>query len=339
MLNTSSNPNTVRIGIDVGGTKINAVTLAGREIVARLRVPTPRTSHELIQSVSEVARTLRLDVPVPATVSNRAHADATVAHGVPVGVGIAGMVDRQGRIIHSPNLVWMDGVDVAAELKAATGFDVNVENDANAAVFAEWRIGAGVGVQNLTMVSIGTGIGGGIIADGHLLTGATGFAGEIGHMPVTADGPVCICGGAGHWEAIASGPALGALVDRAFELGQLDRSAATLARPPRPSDLADLARQHRDEVQPIVEDFGSAVARGLEGLIAILDPAVIVLGGGVMDLGQMLLDAVQQSLEQRVEGGPMRVLPELRLAKIGSDAAAVGAALLCDDVATGEEGS
>ncbi|MCB0974343.1 MAG: ROK family protein [Actinobacteria bacterium] len=301
------------IGIDVGGTKINSVTLRSGRIIDRLRVPTPRSENALLAAVAGATAELT---------------GRTVTDAPTVGVGIAGMVDRDGCIVHSPNLAWMDGVDVASRLNEAIGAPVSVENDANAAAFAEWKLGAGVGETDFAMVSIGTGIGGGIIVGNRLLTGANGFAGEIGHIPVIADGPACACGGRGHWEAIAAGPALGQLVEAATERGELRASQRVLGRRPTATDLELLVREQLAEVRGTIDRFADAVARGLETLVAILDPAVLILGGGVMDIGPVLLDAIGSNLEARVEGGSARQMPDLRLAQIGSDAAAVGAALL-----------
>ena len=181
------------IGLDIGGTKINAFRVArDGSILARSNAPTPAEDQEatLAMMIELAQRVLTPDV-------------------VAVGVGAAGLVESgEGMLRFAPNLAWRN-LPIAARMREALGLPVLVENDASMAAFAEYRFGAGRGYRHLLLVAVGTGIGGGIVADGRLFRGAHGFASEIGHIIVEPGGPLCGCGNRGCWEQVAAGRAIG----------------------------------------------------------------------------------------------------------------------------------
>ncbi len=181
---------TLAAGIDVGGTKVFGLVVdASGNVVREHRVATPHGGTELIEAMASVAEAL-------------APYDS-------LGVGVPGLVSREGVLRASPNVVGIADLAVAERLGARLGHEVAVDNDATCAAAAEWKLGAARGRQHVIMVTLGTGIGGGIIADGRLTRGVNGFAGEIGHFVVDADGPPCPCGRRGCWERYASGSGLG----------------------------------------------------------------------------------------------------------------------------------
>ncbi len=212
----------VTYGIDIGGTKVLGVALGpGTDAVAEARVPTPTGTRTIVgshvaEAVAEVVA--QLD-------------GALGTANAPVGVGAPGMVDRVGRLCFAPNLPQAHGVDWTALIgERLPGRPVLIENDANFAVLAEHRLGAARGYDHVVMVTLGTGIGGGIVIDGRVQVGSAGFAGEIGHMVVDPAGPPCPCGRRGCWERFASGAGLGLLARQAALVGTARRGRARRRR-------------------------------------------------------------------------------------------------------------
>jgi glucokinase len=271
-------------------------------IAAQDRVPTPQGASAIVDAIAEVVGLLG-------------------APGLPVGVGAPGLVDRDGVLRFAPNLPGVVDAPMRADLSARLGVPVVLENDATAACWGEREVGAGTGADDFVMVTLGTGIGGGIVAGGQLQRGANGFAGEIGHMVVDPDGPPCPCGKRGCWERFASGSALGRMA-REQGLGQTGEDVTNAAVAGDPAH------------QRLLTEFAWWVALGLVNLAYIFDCSLFVLGGGLIDAGDLLLDPVQEAFTTLLAGSqhrpPVRVVP----AKLGSDAGAIGAALLARDATT-----
>lgn len=306
------------IGVDVGGTKILAGAVAedGR-IQATARRPTPRHDAEaVLAQVADVVAELR---------------DGTDEAIDGVGVGIAGVVDAErSRVYFAPNLRWSQ-VPARALLEASTGLPVVVENDGNIAAWGEYRFGAGRGTSDMVLVTVGTGIGGGIVIDGRLFRGAHGAAGEIGHINAVPDGRACGCGRGGCWEQYASG---NALVREARELAAERRAEAGL--------LLSLGDGTPEGVQgpevtqaalagdPIAREafarVGTWLGRGLADLAAVLDPEVFVIGGGVSESGDLLLASARSTLTEKLIGQQNRPAPLVRAAELANSAGIVGAA-------------
>ena len=248
-----------------------------------------------------------------------------------LGVGAAGMVDFDGVIHYAPNIPAFVRAPVRARLAHATGRPVVVDNDANVAALAEFVHGAAHGLDNVLLVTLGTGIGGGVMIGGAVFRGAHGFGAEVGHFQVDPDGPMCVCGERGHWEAVASGHALGAL-GRTRAAG--GRAAAVLALAGGDVDaitgvhVGDAAQSGDDDARAIVREYAQGVAVGLVGLANILDPAVIVVSGGLVELGEVLLDPVREWFAGHIEGAQYRPAIEILPAALGERAGVVGAAVL-----------
>lgn len=280
-----------RVGIDVGGTKCHGVLVDTQGIVLRdIRYPTPGVTGliDLLQSMF-----YELD------------------GGLTLGVGVPGLVTPTGVVMASPHLPGAHDFQVGPELRQRLGIDVHVENDATMAAFAEWQVGAARGSRNALMVTLGTGIGGGIVMGGELQRGANGFAGEIGHVVVQRNGLACQCGGFGCWERYASGSALQSLsggmsgeeVFAAFRAGDSDAEA-------------------------VVDEFAQWVALGLAGLANICDPEVIVIGGGVVESFAEILPRVSQYFGDFLYSSEWRTQPRIVEAVLGSSAGAIGSALM-----------
>lgn len=301
-----------RLGIDVGGTKCLGVVLDEQgAVIDEQRRATPKGPDAIIDTLAELAGALS---PFDT-----------------VGVGVPGLVTRNGVLRAAPNLVDIDDFQVGALLGARLQREVHVDNDATAATVAEWKMGAAEGSANCVMVTLGTGIGGGVIAGGTLLRGANGFTGEIGHMVVDPDGPPCPCGRRGCWERYASGSGLGRLAREAAVGNRLHRVVALAggdAELVRGEHVQTAAHEGDAEALQVVDDFGRWVALGLVNLTNVLDPELFVLGGGLAVSGDLYLGPIQRWFTQLLYAPHLRPHPELRFAKLGELAGAVGAALL-----------
>jgi glucokinase len=248
-----------------------------------------------------------------------------------VGVGAPGMVDRRGRLCFAPNLPQAQGVDWNELMgEQLPGRTLLIENDANFAVLAEQRLGAARGYDDVVMVTLGTGIGGGLMIDGRVQVGSAGFAGEIGHMVVDPNGPPCPCGRRGCWERFASGAGLGMLAREAAlagRLGEVVRLAGGDPESVRGEDVSAAASAGDTAAQQVIREVGRWVGFGLANLAAVLDPACFVLGGGVVEAGDLLTESARASYAELVEGGDRRPLAVIRPAAFGERAGAVGGAL------------
>jgi glucokinase len=306
------------IGVDIGGTKILAgVVDDDGNVLSTARRATPRNdANDVLELVGDVV--------------NELQANATESL-VGVGLGVAGLVDAdRSRVYFAPNLRWSQ-VPVRVLLEASTGLPVVVENDGNVAAWGEARFGAGRGVQDLTLVTVGTGIGGGIVVNGSLFRGAHGAAGEIGHINAVPDGRPCGCGRNGCLEQYASG---NALVREARLLAAERRTEAGVLLELGDGTPEGVQGVHVTEAamagDPIaMEAFtivGTWLGRGLADLAAVLDPEVFVIGGGVSEAGDLLLASARQTLADKLIGQQNRPAPIVKTAELGNTAGLVGAA-------------
>jgi glucokinase len=252
-----------------------------------------------------------------------------------VGLGIAGLTDRSGTLIWSPNLPGAVGHPVGPAREQTVGLPVTVGNDATAATLAEARFGAGRGCDDLAVVTLGTGIGGGFVLGGHLQQGAHGFSGEPGHMVVDAGGPVHLSGLRGPWEHYASGTALGRLGREAAMAGVFDRGMALAGSPDAITGFHVVEAMTAGDPQAaaMFDRWCTEVARGVANLIVLLDLSRVVLGGGLAEVGEPLRDGVATALADLLPGADARPPVEVVLAQLGPDAGALGAALLASDPA------
>jgi glucokinase len=306
-------------GLDIGGTKILGVALDASEphlVLAEHRLATPVGRDELLVALTAAVDALRAEVGGPASA---------------VGVGIPGLVDPSGVLQFAPHLPGIVGEPIADGLAARIGMPVVADNDANCAALAEHRAGAAEGVHDALIVTLGTGIGTGIIVGGRLLEGASGFAGEAGHMVVDADGPPCPCGRRGCWERFASGSGLSRLARDAAVAGRIDGVvdlAGGDAELVRGEHVTAAARAGDRAALAVVGELAEWIARGLGNLANILDPGVIVLGGGVMGAADLLLGPVRVAFAERVMAAERRPAIPIVAATLGERAGAIGAALL-----------
>lgn len=303
------------LGIDVGGTKISGFRVArDGAVLARRAVATPAEDAEatMAATISLARGLLGPDV-------------------VAIGVGAAGLVDpKEGVLRFAPNLAWRD-LPIARRMTDALGVACQVDNDANAAAWGEWRFGAGRGYRHMLLVTVGTGIGGGIVAGRRLFRGAHGFAAEVGHIIVEPGGPPCGCGNRGCWEQVASGAAIGRLGREAVREHPRSRLAELAGNEPEAvtGEIVTRAAERGDDVaRGILADVGRRLGEGIAGLVNTLDPQVVVVGGGVADAGDLLLVPARAAFADSVEGRAYRPAVPIVAAQLGNDAGAIGAAAL-----------
>ena len=303
-------------GIDVGGTKIaGGVVDENGTILEELQVESPATDVPAIEeAIEKLVTELSTRHPIAA-----------------VGVGAAGYIDKDRAVVlFAPNLAWRD-LDLKADLEATLALPVVVENDANAAAWGEFQFGAGHDVEDLLLVTVGTGVGGGVVLDGALYRGAFGVGAEIGHMRVVPEGIRCGCGNRGCFEMYASGSALVREAQAAARAGSL------LA-----ADLLDRAGGDPDAINgPLVTEaardgdmfateqlasLGRWLGEGIASLTAVLDPAVVVIGGGVSAADELLLGPARAAFNAQLTGRGYRPMLEIRRARLGNRAGLIGAA-------------
>ena len=252
---------------------------------------------------------------------------------ISVGVGIPGLVNRQtDRVVVSTDLPSVVGIDLHADLMRATGLRFELENDANAGAYGEFRAGAGFGCRDMFYVTIGAGIGGAIILEGRLWTGASGYAGEFGHITIDAeDGIECECGNTGCLETVASGPNI---VRRTHERLYRDNTSSlsrlALNRDFTADDIAREAKNGDDFAAMMMERTGKYIGAAIASVINLLNPECIVLGGGVMEAGEFILDPIIKEAQRRAFQ-PCFEATKIITATLGLDAIAIGAALLALD--------
>ena len=303
----------VAVGVDVGGTKVVALRIDA-------------TGHELARA-SHATPADDMDATLQTLVATSR--EVTSEDAIGIGVAAAGMVEwGKGVLRYAPNLAWRDAA-IADIVGGALHVPVVVDNDCTAGAFGELQAGAARGFSHVLYVGVGTGIGGGLVLDGSVYRGAHGFAAEVGHIVVDPDGPVCGCGNRGCWETVASGSA----ITREGRAAARDHPALAALAGGDPDAVTgqivvEAAREGDPLARGIVERVGRRLGEGLAGLANVLDPELIVVGGGVAGAGDLLLDPARQTFADRIEGAAYRPEVPIVEAALGSDSAAVGAALL-----------
>jgi glucokinase len=289
------------IGVDIGGTRIKLAEVDGSRIANSTTIPTPVgvAPSEFMDRLAGAIRSL--------TASPRA-----------VGLGIPGEVDRDGKCYRMPNVPGFEDVPIAAELERRLGARVVVENDATVAALGESLFGHGREYPSFLMVTLGTGIGGGLVLDRRLVRGAHGFAGEIGHVTVDASpaAPPCVCGNRGCLESFACA---GALVERARKGGFIGEEARDVALAARRGEAAALA---------VFDTMADAFAIALNSIQNVLDLDAIVFSGGVSAAFDLIEQRLRQGLRERCYAKPLGDVP-LLVSELGEHAGVIGAAHLC----------
>ena len=309
------------IGIDIGGTKVagGVVDVEGN-ITHRARRDTPDRSKSpsVVEGTIVEVVTELMQIAGPETV------DA-------VGIGAAGFVaaDR-ATVVFAPHLSWRHE-PLRETLQKRVAVPIFVDNDANAAAWAEWKFGAAQGETHVMMITLGTGIGGGILTNGHVQRGRFGIAGEFGHMQVVPGGHRCECGNRGCWEQYASGNALVREARSLFSahspivsdlLDRVDGVAGNLTGPL----ITQAAREGDPTARELLADVGNWLGVGIANLAAAFDPGMFVIGGGVSAAGDLLLASARETFKRQLAGRGYRPEAAIVAAQLGNDAGLIGAA-------------
>jgi len=305
------------IGIDVGGTKVlGGVVDESGKVLTTARKDTPRQGGAaLTQTIADVAKELLAQ-----------HAVSSV------GVSAAGFVSSDRKtMLATPNIADWNGVDLDHELTKLIGLPVVIENDANAAAWGEAKFGAGQNQNHMMMLTVGTGIGGGIVVNGQLYRGAFGIAAEFGHVRVVPEGHLCGCGARGCFEQYASGNALlrhaREAINASPEVARnlLSRGDGTVAGLTGQA-ITEAARDGDPVALAAFNTTGQWLGAGIASLCVLLDTACVVIGGGVIDAGEILLKPTRESLERNMPFAGKHPYPEIVAAKLGNEAGLVGVA-------------
>jgi glucokinase len=307
---------TPTFGVDLGGTNLRvALVDPDGVVVADRRHARPSTAEEIVDTIVRGVRDLAPQRP-----------DARS-----LGVGAAALIGHDGVVHFSPHVPSLIEEPLRARLEDAAGLPTVVDNDANVAVLAELVHGAARGCTEVLLITLGTGIGGGVVTGGEVRRGAHGFGAEVGHFQVDPNGPLCNCGQRGHWEALASGNALGVLGRERAAAGAAPTVLA--AADGSVGDITgvligDVAQSGAADALAIVEEYAGRVAVGLVGLVNIFDPELIVVSGGLVELDDVLLAPVRAAFDGRIEGAAHRPAVPIVAAELGEQAGVVGAAVL-----------
>jgi glucokinase len=312
------NAQLLTVGVDIGGTKVAAgvVTHEG-EVLAQVRRETPHRSKS-----PQVVEDTIVDAVLELAEEHELHA---------VGIGAAGFIDAdRANVLFAPHLSWRNE-PLREAISSRLRLPVVVENDANSAVWAEWRFGAGRGESHLVCVNLGTGIGGAMIVNGTLHRGRFGVAGEFGHMQVVPDGRRCECGNRGCWEQYASG---NVLVREARELatanspvahGILERAGGDITAITGPL-ISEAARDGDPAARELFEQIGHWLGVGIANLAAAVDPGTFVIGGGLSEAGDLLIGPAREAFRRNLTGRQFRPEAAIVQAQLGNSAGLIGAA-------------
>jgi glucokinase len=303
------------IGVDIGGTKIAAgVVDEEGTILETHKVPTPSTPQGIVDAICSAV------------------AGAGEGHEIEaVGIGAAGYVDdKRATVLFAPNIDWRHE-PLKDEVEQRVGLPVVAENDANAAAWGEYRFGAGQGHEDVICITLGTGLGGGIIIGNKLRRGRFGVAAEFGHIRVVPDGLLCGCGSQGCWEQYASGRAL---VRYGKQRANATPESAEILLGLGDGTVDGIEGKHISEAarqgDPVAVDSYRELARwvgaGLADLASLFDPSAFIVGGGLSDEGELVLDPIRKSFRRWLIGGRFRPHAQVVAAQLGGRAGLVGAA-------------
>ena len=305
------------VGVDVGGTKVlGGVVDANGKVLATSRRDTPREGGKsLTKTIADVALELMKDHAVSA-----------------VGVSAAGFVSSDRKtMLATPNIADWNGIQLDLELTKLIGLPVVIENDANAAAWGEAKFGAGRNQAHMMMLTIGTGVGGGIVVNNELYRGAFGIAAEFGHLRVVPEGHLCGCGARGCFEQYASGSALRRHASEAISASP-DLARNLLARGDGTIEgltgqaITDAAREGDAVALAAFQTTAQYLGAGIASLAVLLDPSCVVIGGGVIDAGEILLAPTREAMKRYMPFAGKHPYPEIVAAQLGNEAGLVGVA-------------
>ena len=284
------------VGVDIGTTTISFVLLKNNRVLSKRKIQTPKSKKEFFKALKENIRSLSKSFKLTG-----------------IGIGVPGPLNQKGDLVlNPPNLTYLKYCSLAKIIKKEFKVKTKMENDGNCFALAEAILGAGKSAKKVYGITLGSGIGNGIVIDGKIYRGAFGSAGEAGHMTIKFDGLKCSCGNLGCWEEYASKK----FIERKTRL--------------EPKDLFELAKQGDKKAQRIFQEFGKNLGIGLANVINILDPEVVVIGGGLAKAKVFFFKSINQEIRRRVLSPLSRKYVKVKKAELGEYAGAIGASLLID---------
>ena len=308
-------------GFDIGGTNIRGLALGNDGELTELH----QRRHfgdlkSIVDSIVEIS--MQIETTTNKKIRN-------------IGIGCAGLVDSNGVVKTSPNIQAIENFPLRTDVEEKMQIPVVVENDANCAAWAEAKLGAAQGRNNAIVVSFGTGIGAGILLNGELQKGASGYAGEIGHMVIEKEGLACPCGKRGCWEQYASGSALGRIANEMLNEKTITKMKTntdfqnTLITS---EQIGIAAQENHPEAIRVIKAYSEQVAIGLGNLTKALDPEVIILGGAITAIGEPLLQPIKKSYAEIAASESDSANVEILLARFGNKAGSIGAAIFANQI-------
>ncbi|MFQ5942600.1 MAG: ROK family protein [Anaerolineales bacterium] len=303
------------IGVDLGGTLIRAIRtdLAGGKGARAELATEPELGGEAVME--------RIYSAIEQVMG-----DAKPDEVLGIGIGAPGPIGTDGRINDPPNLPDWGDFSLTERLRERFQLPAVAGNDANVAALGEHQFGAGQGVEDLVYLTVSTGIGGGIISGGRLLLGARGYAAEVGHQTLVAEGPICGCGQPGHLEALASGPSIVRNAKKRLEAGA-SSTIPEFGEEIKGKSITEAARAGDELAQELFAEAGFYIGLGLVNLIHILEPARVLIGGGVSQAGDFIFEPIRETVRQRVMS-PIFLEVEIMPAALRADVGLMGAVAL-----------
>ena len=311
-----------RIGIDVGGTNVKlALVSTEGKILYSDTIPT-RTEMGFEYTINSMKQ----------AISNLMKETKTTKDDIEgIGFGFPGQIDCKNGIVRlAPNIPGWVNVPIAEIMEKEFGIPTRVDNDVRCAALGELNFGAGVGCENLICITVGTGIGSGLIINGKLVRGASNAAGEIGHIKLEMNGgPLCGCGDRGCLEAYASGPSIVSMAEEYISGGKSTKYREMASPDINPYIVSEAAKQGDPVARKIFTIMGEYIGVGLASVVNLLNPEKIIIGGGVADAGEILINPIKETLVKRampISGSAVEIVP----AQLGNTAGVIGASLLID---------
>lgn len=293
------------VGVDVGGTNIKSALVKNGKVLQRAKLPT-NGQQGPVPVINQIKKAIR-------------------TFGKPIagiGIGIAGIIDsKKGIVRYSPNLIDWNNIKLARAIRDEFSIPVHILNDVNAICLGEWKFGAAKGHNSVFLFTLGTGVGGAAVCEGHLLFGANGFAGEFGHSTIKYDGKKCTCGQFGHLEGYVGARFIAA---RARRMMKQQPSALNKYKKITPHIIAREAKKGDAVSKKVFEQIGFYIGIGVSNIISLFDPDIIVISGGISKAGRILFEPIRKTVAQRVMGVQFRkykIVP----GKLGDDAGILGA--------------
>ncbi|MBI3601310.1 MAG: ROK family protein [Candidatus Omnitrophica bacterium] len=299
------------VGVDVGGTNIKlGLVHPGGRVMARSHFPTKPLSSSKKQLIAVLAEAIKKIITVN---------DLKIKDIAGIGIGLPGLIDYpRGRVRFLPNIPGWRNVPLKAILQKKLNLPVFIDNDVTLITLAEWKFGAGRGVEHLICLTLGTGVGSGLILDNRLYRGAANAAGELGHLPLNEQGPACNCGGFGCFETYVGNRRLFALASRIMNKPKMTTQ-----------QMFVLANQGHPKALRFWRQVATHIGNGLVGVVNLFNPELIIIGGGVSNNEKFLFPAIRAVIKKRAMS-LQAAMVKIRRAKLGDDAGIIGAQVLVD---------